>query len=119
MALGVGGIIGAYDGFFGPGTGSFLVFLFVHLFGHDFLRASAAAKIVNVVCNFAALAWFVPAGQPMWLLGGVMAGCNVVGSVLGVRLAVRHGAGFVRGLFLLVVSVLIVKTSWDAFGSMG
>ncbi len=119
MALAVGGIIGAYDGFFGPGTGSFLVFLFVRLFGQDFLRASAAAKMVNVVCNFAALAWFVPAGQALWLLGGVMACCNIAGSVLGVRLALRHGTGFVRGLFLLVVSVLIVKTSWDAFGSMG
>ena len=118
LALGIGAAIGAYDGFFGPGTGSFLVFLFVHGFGLDFLRASAAAKIVNVVCNFAALAWFVPAGQPMWLLGGLMACCNIVGSMLGVRLAVTHGAGFVRKLFLLVVGALILKTSWDAFGHL-
>lgn len=118
LALGVGAVIGAYDGFFGPGTGSFLVFLFVRGFGLDFLRASAAAKIVNVVCNFAALAWFIPAGQPMWALGLLMACCNIAGSMLGVRLAVTHGAGFVRKLFLLVVGALILKTTWDAFGGM-
>lgn len=116
LALIVGGVIGAYDGFFGPGTGSFLVFLFVRVFGFDFLRASASAKIVNVVCNFAALAWFIPTGQPMWLLGLLMACCNIAGSILGVRLALVRGAGFVRQLFLWVVTALIVKTSWDAFG---
>ncbi len=118
LAFGIGAAIGAYDGFFGPGTGSFLVFLFVRCFGLDFLRASAAAKIVNVVCNFAALAWFIPAGQPMWELGLLMAACNIAGSMMGVRLAVTQGASFVRKLFLLVVGGLILKTSWDAFGHM-
>ncbi len=115
-ALAVGAVIGGYDGFFGPGTGSFLVFLFVRSFGLDFLRASAAAKIVNVVCNLAALAWFIPTGQPIWLIGILMACCNIAGSILGVRLALTRGAGFVRSLFLLIVSTLIVKTAWDAFG---
>ncbi len=115
-AIAVGAAVGAYDGFFGPGTGSFLVFLFVHSFGLDFLRASAAAKIVNVVCNLAALAWFIPAGQPIWALGVLMACCNISGSVLGVRLALHRGAGFVRVVFLWVVAALILKTSWDAFG---
>ena len=118
LALSVGAAVGAYDGFFGSGTGSFLVFLFVRGFGLDFLRASAAAKIVNVVCNFAALAWFIPAGQPLWVLGLLMACCNIAGSMLGVRLAVTRGSGFVRKLFLFVVSVLILKTSWDAFGPL-
>ncbi len=118
LALSAGAVIGAYDGFFGPGTGSFLVFLFVRGFGLDFLHASAAAKIVNVVCNFAALAWFIPAGQPMWAPGLIMACCNIAGSMLGVRLAVTHGAGFVRYLFLFVVSALILKTSLDAFGPL-
>ncbi len=118
LALASGALIGAYDGFFGPGTGSFLVFLFIRGFGLDFLRASAAAKIVNVVCNFAALAWFIPAGQPMWALGLIMACSNMAGSILGVRLAVTRGAGFIRKLFLLVVAALILKTSWDAFGPL-
>lgn len=117
-AVTVGMAMGLYDGFFGPGTGSFLVFLFVQWFGLDFLRASAAAKIVNVVCNLSALAWFIPSGQPIWLLSILMACCNIAGSMLGVSLALRRGAGFVRAVFLFVVAALIAKTSWDAFGPM-
>ncbi len=116
LALLVGATIGAYDGFFGPGTGSFFVFFFVRGFGLDFLRASAAAKIVNVVCNFAALCWFIPMGRPIWSIGALMAFCNIAGSIVGAHLALNRGAGFVRVVFLLVVSALIVKTSWDAFG---
>lgn len=115
MAIAVGGCIGFYDGFFGPGTGSFLVFLFVRFFGFDFLGASAVAKVVNVACNTAALLWFGYSGHLIWQLGAVMAVCNVLGSLIGVRLAIRHGSGFVRQLFLVVVSVLILKTAYDAF----
>lgn len=115
-AMAIGAVVGAYDGFFGPGTGSFLVFLFVRAFGLDFVRASAAAKLVNVACNFAALAWFVPTGQVVWVIGILMACCNIIGAAVGVRLALRYGASFVRVLFLLVVAALIGKTSWDAFG---
>lgn len=116
LAAGIGAVLGFYDGFFGPGTGSFLIFLFIRGFGLDFLRASAAAKIINVACNLAALAWFIPTTEPLWLLGGTMAVCNIAGSVIGARLALKEGAGFVRRIFLLVVMALIVKTAWDAFG---
>jgi uncharacterized membrane protein YfcA len=115
LAALVGGGIGFYDGFFGPGTGSFLVFLFVRFFGFDFLRASAVSKIVNIATNTAALAWFGYSGHVLWLLGLSMAVFNVAGSLIGTRLAIKHGSGFVRKLFILVVSVLIVKTSYDAF----
>ena len=115
-AVAVGAVIGCYDGFFGPGTGSFLVFLFVRTFGLDFLRASAAAKLVNVVCNLAALAWFLPTGHKMLTLGLLMACCNMLGAMAGVRLALRYGQEFVRVLFLLVVAGLIAKTAVDAFG---
>lgn len=115
LALVVGAAIGFYDGFFGPGTGSFLIFLFVRFFGFDFLRASAVAKIVNVACNLAALAWFGYSGHVWWLLGISMAVCNVGGSLLGARLALRHGSGLVRKMFLIVVSALIVKSAYDAF----
>lgn len=113
-ALGAG--IGFYDGFFGPGTGSFLVFLLVRFFGHDFLAASASAKIINVACNFAALAWFVPTTEPLWAAAGLMAVSNMFGAWLGARLAIREGAAFVRKVFLLVVAGLIAKSAWDAFG---
>ncbi len=115
FAILVGGGIGFYDGFFGPGTGSFLVFLFVRFFGFDFLGASAVAKVVNVACNLSALMWFGYSGHLLWQLGALMAVCNVLGSLLGIRLALKHGTGFVRKLFLLVVSGLILKSGYDAF----
>ncbi|MEN3363834.1 MAG: uncharacterized protein V7606_1108 [Burkholderiales bacterium] len=115
IAIAVGASIGFYDGFFGPGTGSFLMFLFVRFFGFDFLGASAVAKVVNVACNTAALLWFGYSGHLLWQIGAVMAVCNVVGSLFGSRLAIRNGSAFVRKLFLVVVSALILKTGYDAF----
>jgi uncharacterized membrane protein YfcA len=115
LLLLVASTIGFYDGFFGPGTGSFFMFILVRLLGYDFLQASASAKVLNVFCNAAALLWFGFGGHVMWLLGGAMAICGVVGSILGTSLAVRHGSRFVRGLFLFVVSSLILKTGFDAF----
>jgi uncharacterized membrane protein YfcA len=114
VAIGIGGAIGFYDGFFGPGTGSFLIFLFVRFFGFDFLSASAASKIVNVACNAAALMWFGYSGHLLWQLGLLMAVCQIAGSLVGTRLAIRHGSAFVRKLFLVVVSILIMKTGADA-----
>ena len=116
FAAGIGLVIGFYDGFFGPGTGSFLVFLFVRLLGYDFLSASAAAKLINTATNIAALAVFIVKGHIWWHFVVVMALANVLGSLLGTRLALKHGTGFVRVVFLLVVSALIVKTGYDAFG---
>jgi uncharacterized membrane protein YfcA len=114
-AIGVGAIIGFYDGFFGPGTGSFLVFMFVRFFGFDFLGASAVAKVVNVACNSAALLWFGYSGHVLLQLGLLMAICNVAGSLIGTKLALRHGSGFVRKIFLVVVVILILKTGYDGF----
>jgi uncharacterized membrane protein YfcA len=115
IAILVGCGIGFYDGFFGPGAGSFLIFLFVRFFGFDFLAASAVSKIVNVATNLAALLWFGYSGHLLWQVGAMMAVCNVAGSLVGTRLAIRHGSGFVRKIFLVVVSILIAKTSYDAF----
>jgi len=113
-AIGMGAAIGFYDGFFGPGTGSFLIFLYVRFFGFDFLSASAAAKIVNVACNLSALMWFGYSGHILWQFGLLMALCQIAGSLVGTKLAIQHGSAFVRKLFLVVVSVLIVKTGFDA-----
>lgn len=112
-ALVLGGGIGFYDGFFGPGTGSFLIFLFVRFFGFDFLRASASAKMVNAMTNLAALLYFGSSGAVMWQLGLGMAASNVAGALIGSQLALRHGSRLVRGLFLVVVSVMIVRFAWD------
>ncbi len=111
----IGGVIGFYDGFFGPGTGSFLVFLFVRFLGYDFLNASVSAKLLNLSTNASALILFAAKGHVWWHLTLWLALANVIGSVLGARLALRHGAGFVRGIFIVVVGALILKTGYDAF----
>ena len=115
LACAIGAVIGWYDGFFGPGTGSFFIFLFVRLLGYDFLNASASAKLLNVATNLAAIALFAMKGHVWWKIGLVMAVANVAGSLIGTRLALKHGAGFVRGVFIVVVGALILKTGYDAF----
>jgi uncharacterized membrane protein YfcA len=85
--------------------------------GFDFLHASASAKLLNTATNASALLLFGLQGHVWWHLALLMAAANVVGSFAGTRLALRHGAGFVRAVFVLVVGALILKTAWDAFGA--
>ncbi|HEV3000871.1 MAG TPA: TSUP family transporter [Solirubrobacteraceae bacterium] len=105
--------IGFYDGIFGPGTGSFLVFALVAVMGYSFVQASAKARIVNCATNLAALAVFVPQGAPIYGLGFAMAACNVVGGRIGAATAISRGNAFVRVVFLVVVSVLVVRLGYD------
>ena len=107
--------LGLYDGFFGPGTGSFFVFFFVRFLGYDFLHASAAAKALNAATNAAAIVVFASSGVIWWSLVLPMATVNVVGAGLGTAVAFRRGSGFVRNIFLLVIAGLIVKTAIDAY----
>ncbi|WP_053384258.1 TSUP family transporter [Leucobacter celer] len=113
VAGATGAVIGFYDGILGPGTGTFLVIALVGLLGYDFLRASAKAKIVNFATNVGALLFFVPLGAVLWPLGLVMGAANVLGSLIGSRMAIARGSRFVRALFLVVVGVLIVKLGFD------
>jgi len=106
-------VIGLYDGFFGPGTGSFLIFGFVRVFGMDFVRASASAKVINFATNLSAIAYFASHGPILWAVGLAMAVCNLAGAQLGTHLALRHGAGFIRKAFLLVVGVLIIRQLYE------
>lgn len=113
MGLAVGAAIGFYDGFFGPGTGSFLIIAFVGLFGFSFLAASASAKAVNVVANFAALLYFLTHGHVLYAIAAPMALCNLAGAFVGTRLALKLGSRFVRAVFVLVVSALILRYAYD------
>ena len=115
-ALATGTVLGFYDGFFGPGTGSFLVFAFVGLFGFSFLAASASAKLVNLITNLAALAYFAAHGHVLYATAIPMAVCNVLGSQLGARLAIKNGSGFVRAIFVVVVGALILRYAYDLSG---
>ncbi len=112
-AVAAGALLGFYDGIFGPGAGSFMIFVFVRLFGMDFLHASASAKIVNAATNAGAILLFAPQGHMLWLLGCGMAACNIVGAQFGSKLAIRHGSGFVRAVFLVMTTLLIAKIGWD------
>jgi len=114
-AIGVGALLGFYDGFFGPGTGSFLIFIFVGVFGFEFLAASASAKLLNLASNLAALFYFMGTGQVIYGVGFAMAICNIFGALTGTHLALLKGSRFVRIFFLVVVSVIILKLAWDTF----
>lgn len=118
VALAGGAAIGFYDGLAGPGTGSFLVFLLVGAVGLSFLHASATAKVVNTATNLAALLLFAAGGHVLWALGAAMAVSNLVGAQVGARLAIRHGSGLVRRVFLVVVSVLIARLAWDVLSPL-
>ena len=113
VGLATGVLIGFYDGFFGPGTGSFLIIAFVGLFGFSFLAASASAKAVNVITNGAALAFFVTHGHVLYGVAAPMALSNLAGSFIGTKLALRLGSRFVRIVFVVVVSALIARYAWD------
>jgi uncharacterized membrane protein YfcA len=107
--------IGFYDGFFGPGTGSYLMLLFIRLYGFDFLHASAGARTINVATNAGALLFFGIHGEVQWSLGIALGACNATGSVLGAHTAVKHGSKFVRVVFIAIVITLIAKTGADAW----
>ncbi len=105
--------LGVYDGFFGPGTGSLYIFLFVAVLGFDFLRSSALAKAANWASDVCAMALFLSKGS--WLPGLALAlmAANAAGGYAGAHLALRRGTGFVRGLFLAVVGALILRFGWQ------
>ncbi len=115
IMIAISAIIGFYDGFFGPGTGSFLIFLFISVLGFDFIRASANAKIINFSTNIAALIYFISTNQVLYKIAIPMAVFNIIGSIIGAKMAIIKGSNFVRILFLVVISGLIVKLAYDIF----
>lgn len=109
----IGLLVGAYDGFLGPGTGSFFVIALVGVLGYGFLEASGKAKIANLVTNLAALAVFAAHGTILWGLGLSMGAANLLGGYLGARTAIARGSTFVRRVFLVVVAALALKLAYD------
>jgi uncharacterized protein len=110
----VGSGIGFYDGIFGPGTGSFMVFALATS-GFAILEASATTKILNFSSNLSALVYFAATGHVYYAAAIPMAACNILGSVLGARLALSRGSGFIRIVFLVVVTALLGKLIFDTF----
>ena len=111
----MGLLIGFYDGIFGPGTGTFLVFFLVSAIGFAFLKASATAKLVNIATNAGAILSFQLTGHIWWQLGLLLAFANVTGAIIGSRLAIKGGSPLVRKVFLAVTFLLIARVAWDTF----
>ena len=111
----IGLLIGFYDGIFGPGTGTFLVFFLVSGIGYAFLKASGTAKLVNIATNAGAILSFQITGHIWWQLGLLLAIANVSGAILGSRLAIKGGSPLVRKVFLAVTFLLITRVAWDTF----
>ena len=107
--------IGFYDGFIGPGAGSFLVLAFISLLGLDFLHASANAKLINLSTNFGSIVLFLLKGTILWSVAIPMAICNGLGGILGAKLAIAKGNQFIRIFFLVVITATLLRFGYDAF----
>ncbi|HTM66514.1 MAG TPA: TSUP family transporter [Flavipsychrobacter sp.] len=112
-AIGTGAVLGFYEGLIGPGTGSFLIFAFVILFGYNFLHASANAKVVNWVASLGALCFFLVKSYVVWQLALPIALANMMGNYAGSRTALKKGSTFIRIVFIVVVVALIMKLGFD------
>lgn len=108
-------LIGFYDGFIGPGAGSFLILAFITILGFDFLHASANAKLVNMSTNLGSIVLFLLKGAILWNIAIPMAICNGLGGLIGAKLAVSKGNRFIRIFFLLVISVTLIRFGYDVF----
>jgi uncharacterized membrane protein YfcA len=109
-------LIGAYDGFFGPGTGTFLIVAFVALLGDGLSHASASAKVVNFASNLAAMVLFAVKGTVVWRIALPMAAAQLAGGWIGAHLAVRRGDTLVRRVVVVMALALAAKVAWDMRG---
>ncbi len=108
--------IGAYDGFFGPGTGTFLIVGFVALCGKSLTHATADAKVVNFASNLASLVTFAASGTVVWRIALPMAAGQLLGGVIGARLAIKGGTKLIRTVVLVVTGALVVRLVLQLFG---
>ena len=108
-------VIGFYDGFIGPGAGSFLILAFIAWLGFDFLHASAHAKMVNLATNLGSITLFLLKGKIIWLVALPMAISNALGSIIGANLAIAKGNKFIRIFFLVVVTATLIRFAYDVF----
>ena len=113
----VGAAIGAYDGFFGPGTGSFFTTTLVALRGYGLTRATALTKLFNLTSNIASVLFFAIGGKMFWLLGLCMAAGAMLGGWIGSHTAMRFGAQVIRPLLVILSLGLTARLLWDYFAA--
>ncbi len=111
-------VLGFYDGFIGPGAGSFLILAFITLLGFDFLKASAHAKLVNLSTNFGSILFFAISGRILFSIAIPMAICNAIGGTIGARVAIARGNQFIRIFFLVIVVGTILRFAYDVFTNL-
>lgn len=116
VACVIGGALGFYDGFFGPGTGTFLIALYVAVFGDDLPHATANAKVTNFASNVVALCAFAAAGKVDFRIAIPMAAAQVVGGYLGARAAIRGGDRLIRMGVLVVTLAMAARLGWQILG---
>jgi uncharacterized protein len=109
----VAGVIGSYDGFFGPGTGTFLILAYAYLFGDPLVRASGNAKVANFASNLGAFLLFAVAGSIRWDLALPMGAAQVAGALIGTRLTVKRGGNLVRVAAVTVSLLLAARVGWQ------
>ena len=112
----IGFVIGFYDGFFGPGTGTFLIVMFTHLLGMDMVTASATAKPVNLLSNIASLITRIAAGNVLFALAFPAMACSTLGGWLGAKLTLTKGAKLIRAVMLGVLALLTVRLAMEMLG---
>lgn len=118
IALFSGLIIGFYDGFFGPGTGAFLILVYTYLMKYDFVVANANAKVVNLASNFAAVVTFIASGKVLFIIAIPAAICGICGNMLGSYLVVKKGNKYIRPVFISVLVLLFLKIIYDYIHSL-
>lgn len=116
FTLAVAGAIGAYDGFFGPGTGTFLILAYSTFWGDRYDEASANAKVVNFSSNLAAVTIFGLRGFVFWPVSLAMAVGQVIGGYCGAHVTIRRGQGLVRWLVIAVSLALVLRLFWQLRG---
>ncbi|MBE71633.1 MAG: hypothetical protein CMO07_13150 [Thalassospira sp.] len=109
--------IGFYDGFFGPGTGSFFSIAFVALLGFNMTKATAHTKVLNFTSNFASLVMFIAGGEVVWIVGGVMAVGALIGAQIGSHMVMKVGARLVRPLLVVTSIAISIKLIFDQYGT--
>lgn len=115
FAFSAGFGIGFYDGFFGPGTGSFFALAFVSLLGFNLVKATAHAKLLNFTSNLAALCLFIAGGEVLWKIGLPMAAAQLIGGYLGAHLAIHHGISLIRPTLVIVSLAMAIKLLADVY----
>lgn len=113
FALLIGGAVGFYDGLIGPGTGTFLILLFLQVFRLEAVEAGGTAKLTNLASNFAALVSLIATGNVLFWLGIPAGACAMLGAFFGSRLTIRKGGGLIRVMMLAVLLLLLLKILYD------